>query len=891
MPGRTASAEETMKGVQTLMERSYIAFISYRHLPLDMWTAKHIHRRIEHYVIPKELRKNGQKKIGYVFRDQDELPISSNLNANIQEALDRSEFLIVICTPETVKSRWVLGEIDYFLKHHARDHILAVLADGTPETSFPPQLTEGPSSEDGSPMERIEPLAANIVADGKAKREKLFLTESLRILAALIGCPYDALYRREIRYRRRRTVAAVSTVFAVAAAFIGLLLNRNAQIRNQLTQTQINESLALASLSQTEYRNGDFQASLRYAMDALPQPEEERPFVPEAEKALSDALQLYRKGELGYFQSFHQAHDAISVDLGMHGRWIATLDRVGVIRVFDIDAGKLLWEEDREGTLAVQLIADEPLILAVGLSGTRLVSAADGSVLWENHEITAVNVSELAEDSGLLLSVDYSDDPEALAEEVCLIKVADGTLLHRLSLPEGQGSYCAASALTENGEEAAVLLQRKAQELADLYYCDFTNGVLLPVAEALPCSPGATAYCLVFTPEGDLALACDDLYGTSALRVYRRSDAWQQAFETTLETEKIAQVVNSSVTLFASVDVFHCWDDIAVFGSKHQLYMLSLKDGSILWSRTLPGTIQACQPYQKGNLALVLSNGIVTFCTDSGVLTHTQNIYSFRGDFGVWLGAARGAAYQDSTFAMVPDAAKRCLTLIRFQDPDWMTVVASRSETGSRICAVSSPSREKIACVEYDAAGAATQWTLLNAVAGVTSEAKKIPDGARFEDPSALMLDEDGVLSLTEEEHDPLTRRLERENDAALQITFKSNGEVFVEEEGSGQLLFQGRFRDQTVSFTAKGIRTDAVFSDDGSRLLLFFDDSSAAAPVCMVLETENYACIGCFEGMAAYLPGRDSVLITPYLGDVYLSPFWNREEIMQKASAILGEE
>ena len=213
-----------------------------------MWTAKKLHKRIEHYVIPKDLRKNGEKKIGYVFRDQDELPISSNLNENIQEALDRSQFLIVICTPETVKSRWVLGEIDYFLEHHSRDHVLAVLADGTPETAFPPQLTENRDAE-GNPLEQIEPLAANIIADSKAKRAKLFRTESLRILAALIGCPYDALYRRDVRYRVRRTAVIMDVGFTVAAIFIAMLVNKNAQINRQLMLTQINESRALAALS------------------------------------------------------------------------------------------------------------------------------------------------------------------------------------------------------------------------------------------------------------------------------------------------------------------------------------------------------------------------------------------------------------------------------------------------------------------------------------------------------------------------------------------------------------------------------------------------------------------------------------------------------------------
>ena len=108
------------------MERRYKAFISYRHLPLETWAAKKMHRRIAHYIIPKELRKNGEKKLGLVFRDQDELPIASNLTENIEQALDRSEFLIVICSPDTPGSLWVLREISYFLEHHDRNHLLAI---------------------------------------------------------------------------------------------------------------------------------------------------------------------------------------------------------------------------------------------------------------------------------------------------------------------------------------------------------------------------------------------------------------------------------------------------------------------------------------------------------------------------------------------------------------------------------------------------------------------------------------------------------------------------------------------------------------------------------------------------------------------------------------------
>jgi len=86
------------------MERNYTAFISYRHLPLDTAVAARLHRLIEHYRVPKDLRKGGQKHLGLVFRDRDELPLSSDLTQDIYDALDHSDYLIVICTPDTPQS-------------------------------------------------------------------------------------------------------------------------------------------------------------------------------------------------------------------------------------------------------------------------------------------------------------------------------------------------------------------------------------------------------------------------------------------------------------------------------------------------------------------------------------------------------------------------------------------------------------------------------------------------------------------------------------------------------------------------------------------------------------------------------------------------------------------
>ena len=87
----------------------YDAFISYRHLEKDMYVAKKVHKALETTKIPRKIQKEtGKKRIQRVFRDQEELPIGSDLGNNIEYALSESGFLIVICSPETQKSYWIM---------------------------------------------------------------------------------------------------------------------------------------------------------------------------------------------------------------------------------------------------------------------------------------------------------------------------------------------------------------------------------------------------------------------------------------------------------------------------------------------------------------------------------------------------------------------------------------------------------------------------------------------------------------------------------------------------------------------------------------------------------------------------------------------------------------
>lgn len=200
-------------------EYRYAAFISYRHIEPDMTAAKRLHTLIENYTVPRAVSgADGKRKLGRVFRDQEELMLSGDLGGDIRKALEDSEWLIVICTPALLKSDWCMKEIDTFLELGRRDRILTVLADGTPQESIPRRLrfieTEGQTVEK-------EPLAANIVADSRSGMLKKLKSESLRIFAPMLGVTYDDLKRRE-RAQAEESSFCIAGVTRAAGRVIGL---------------------------------------------------------------------------------------------------------------------------------------------------------------------------------------------------------------------------------------------------------------------------------------------------------------------------------------------------------------------------------------------------------------------------------------------------------------------------------------------------------------------------------------------------------------------------------------------------------------------------------------------------------------------------------------------
>ncbi|MDR1961362.1 MAG: toll/interleukin-1 receptor domain-containing protein, partial [Gracilibacteraceae bacterium] len=271
----------------------YEVFISYRHGELDGLVAEKLHKMLETYRIPDAIaKKAGKKKLARVFRDREELPTSSNLSDSINEALENSEFLLLICSRRTCGSQWVMREVERFGELRGKDRIITLLIDGEPEEAFPPGLRE---REVGGETIFVEPLAADIRAATWAESIKLLKEEKLRLLAPVLGCAFDDLRRRHLRRRLQRAAALIGAAFAFTLSFGSFSAWQYARIDREMQLKLENQSYVLAEYSAAVLADGDRGTALLLALAALPENPDrpERPPVRAAERALADALGIY----------------------------------------------------------------------------------------------------------------------------------------------------------------------------------------------------------------------------------------------------------------------------------------------------------------------------------------------------------------------------------------------------------------------------------------------------------------------------------------------------------------------------------------------------------------------------------------------------------------------
>ena len=350
------------------MEYKYKAFISYRHLEPDMQAAEKLQKLLESYKPPKNIGKT--KENWRIFRDVSELQSSSDLSEDIKNAIETSEYLIVICSPKYTESKWCMQELSRFRELHdnTNKNIITLLVSGEPQESFPEELTYTEmttTNEKGEEVKvkvEVEPLAANIKADTLKESMKKLNTEYLRIAAPLLGCDFNDLFQREKRReaaKRRRIFGGVSailsliTVISVASAVT--ISGKNVQIKKQNSQIkEQNEQIAqknsdllienaghLAVESENLYKENSLIPAIQKAVAALPKDGEDKPVLPEAEYALSRELGMFSPSQIVPQLSLKHECSVEKLSFMGGGRSIVTQDAKGIY-FWDAENGKLI---------------------------------------------------------------------------------------------------------------------------------------------------------------------------------------------------------------------------------------------------------------------------------------------------------------------------------------------------------------------------------------------------------------------------------------------------------------------------------------------------------------------------------------------------------------------
>jgi len=241
-----------------------------------------------------------------VFRDRDELAGAANLGAEIEKSLLASRFLVVVCSPNSARSRYVNDEIRYFKALGRGGRVLAVILDGEPhaadrpelgqEECFPEALKHEVGSDGEVTSERVEPIAADARPGKDGKRHVL-----LKLVAGIEGVGLDELVRRDYA-RRIRFLGAVVIGSLAALALVAWLAIDAAVQRNEarlqrdaaVRQSQIAFARQLAAqseLARTDpVRIGESLELAIRAVDVLKKQDNARSF--EVDAALRRALAL-----------------------------------------------------------------------------------------------------------------------------------------------------------------------------------------------------------------------------------------------------------------------------------------------------------------------------------------------------------------------------------------------------------------------------------------------------------------------------------------------------------------------------------------------------------------------------------------------------------------------
>ena len=597
------------------MAYKYKAFISYRHHGRDARAAVAIQEMIERYILPVGIG-SGKRRVGKVFRDESELSASHDLPETIHQALDDSEFLIVVCSDRSVESRWVPSEINYFLKNHGPEKILPVFVSGDATQVIPVIL----------PMLN-EPLYIDLSAGDEGQMLRELRNRFPKLCAPLAGCDYDDLIMRDQKRRRRRLLSMMMVIAAVSSIVIGSLFwsylrveDKNKELAQQNTEILRRESNILALESQQYLADGDLNMAIQYAVDALPKPGEERPYIPQAEQVLFDALDLY--------SGFSLIKESVLIErntpvedycFSADGSLLVTVDHYGLVNCYDSANGSCVWSVMTETTYStayrLMMAASGDYIMLIAGNDVMAFDLSSGENMWAVEYAAlssreSVISAELSPDGSFLVLTRRSLD----TLDLVTISATDGTVLNCFPVAYEEEDISIspvtydAYAFSSDGVHyaGAYLARTNGVKTTSVFLTDLTTGQVRTVFSGQMTSyDGILA--LEFSQD-DQALVIltesEDPRKLAAVEKYQISDG------TLLWRSEIDLDANHSKIFFTgNVPSLFCQPDHILVSYRDILYGMDLETGELLCEKRFPSPFVYLRSIQDDRYVFLLEDG------------------------------------------------------------------------------------------------------------------------------------------------------------------------------------------------------------------------------------------------------------------------------------------
>lgn len=212
----------------SVINYKYFAFISYSHK--DSYFVEKLHKRLEDYRLPSIVRKENPllpKTVQPIFRDKTNLT-SGMLQQELNKELERSKYLIVICSPNSASAKdnkhWVNEEVEYFKKLGREENIIPVIIDGEPNSKDSEKDCYCNALKSNSLGDEFLGIDAKIPKNLKISKGKRFLgipdendTEEKalnHIIARMLGLDFDDLWQR---YRKQQLKKAYKRIISLVS--------------------------------------------------------------------------------------------------------------------------------------------------------------------------------------------------------------------------------------------------------------------------------------------------------------------------------------------------------------------------------------------------------------------------------------------------------------------------------------------------------------------------------------------------------------------------------------------------------------------------------------------------------------------------------------------------